>query len=178
MAIVQEILDQTMGFRLRPPKGEPQFVEKGIDSEGKRQRARIYNFVCPNDRGEVFDRWLLRDAEAAERKAENVSSSEQMDQQTPIDLYKGFPDPSFADPVSRPLQIPQEEEEAPPLNKRAEESWFVGQRVKAWFGIGRCWCEGLIQSVEVNTSGCFKAVLNLANGATQYVWDESGLVVP
>lgn len=97
MAIVQEILNQSLGFRLKPPpKGDPQVIEKGVDSEGKRQRARIYKFVCPNDRGEIFNRWLLRDGEAAERKT--VSSSEQMAQQTPIDLLKDFAEPYLSDP--------------------------------------------------------------------------------
>lgn len=110
IAIVQEILNQALGFRLQPPpKGDPRFIEKGIDSEGKRQRTRIYNFVCPNDRGEVFDRWLLRDAEAAERKT--VSSSEQMDHQTPIDLYTGFSDPYLGDPAPKNLQTPQSVQE-------------------------------------------------------------------
>jgi hypothetical protein len=31
---------------------------------------------------------------------------------------------------------------------------------------------------EVNASNCFKAVVKLANGAIQYIWDESELVVP
>lgn len=184
MAVVQEILDQALGFRLEePPSGEPQVVEKGINSDGKRQRARIYKFVCPDDRKEVFDRWLLRDAEATEQKVETVSSSEQMAQQTPKDLYIGFAvpcfaDPYFADPTSDSLKTFQEKtEESPPLSKGSGLGWVAGQRVKAWFGIGRCWCEGLIQSVEVNSSNCFKAVIGLANGATQYIWDESELVV-
>lgn len=106
MVIVQKILHQTMGFKLkRPPKGESQFIEKGIDSEGKRQRVRIYNFVPPSDRGEVFDRWLLRDAEATKQKT--VTSSEQMDHQTPIDILKGLNDPSLGDPSTRKLRTPQ-----------------------------------------------------------------------
>lgn len=169
MAIVQEILEQAIGFRLfKPPKEETQFVEKGIDSKGKRQRSQIYNFVFPNDRGEVFDRWLLRDAEAAERK--NVASSKQMDQQTPIDLLKGF-----ADPSSTPSKIFQKRPEKIPQSDIGTGGWSVGQRVKAWFGMGRCWCDGDLQSVEVNTSNCFKAVVKLANGAIQYVWSESEL---
>jgi hypothetical protein len=106
MAIVQEILYQTMGFKLTPPpKGEPQVVEKGIDSQGKRQRARIYNFVPPSDRGEVFDRWLLKDKEIAIQ--ESVSSYEQMAHENSIDLYKDLSDPSFNDPS---FQLPQAEE--------------------------------------------------------------------
>jgi hypothetical protein len=97
MAIVQELLNQTVGFKLsQPAKGETQFIEKGIDSQGKRERVRIYNFICPDDRGEVFDRWLLQDAGVSVR--ETVSSCEQMDHETPIDLYKGFTDPYFTDP--------------------------------------------------------------------------------
>ena len=100
MGIVQKILNQTLGFRLtQPPKGEPQFIEKGIDSEGKRQRVRIYNFVPPYDRGEVFDRWILRDAEAVQQKT--VTSSEQMDHQTLIGILKGLSDPSVGDPSSQ-----------------------------------------------------------------------------
>ncbi|MBA2750337.1 MAG: DUF3854 domain-containing protein, partial [Tatlockia sp.] len=97
MAIVQELLNQTVGFKLsQPPKGETQFIEKGIDSQGKRERVRIYNFIFPDDRGEVFDRWLLQDAGVSVR--ESVSSCEQMDHENPIDLYKGFRDPYFTDP--------------------------------------------------------------------------------
>ncbi len=93
IAIIQEILNQALGFRLAPPpRGEPQFIERGTDSGGKRQRLRIYNFICPEDRGEVFDRWLLRDAGVAAR--ETVSSCEQMDHENPIDIYKDFSDPS------------------------------------------------------------------------------------
>ena len=85
MAIIQEILYQTMGFRLTPPpKGEPQVVEKGIDNQGKRQRARIYNFTCPEDREEVFERWLRKDEESAIQ--ENVSNYEQMAHEKPIDI--------------------------------------------------------------------------------------------
>jgi hypothetical protein len=106
MAIIQEILYQTMGFRLTPPpKGEPQVVEKGIDSQGKRQRARIYNFTCPEDRGEVFERWLLKDKGSAIQ--EDVSSCEQMAHENPIDLYKDFSEPSFSEPS---VQLPQTEE--------------------------------------------------------------------
>lgn len=178
MAIVQEILNQALGFRLEePPEGEPQVIEKGVNSKGKRQRLEIYRFVYPDDdRREIFDRWLLRDAEAAERKAEQkwcsknvLTSDTEMAEQNPIDLYT-----DFAPPSPRILQTPQEKEISPP-NKRAGEGWVVGQRVKTWFGIGHCWREGLIQSVEVNTSGCFKAVVKLANGATQYIWHESDL---
>lgn len=135
MAIAQEILYQSLGFRLQtPPKEDPQFIEQGIDSEGKRQRARIYNFVCFKDRKEVFDRWLLRDAEAAARKVENVSSYEQMDQQTPIDLYKGFPDPYFADPFSKSLQTPQpsQQEEALIPQSVQERALKVGTTVTRW----------------------------------------------
>jgi hypothetical protein len=135
MALVQEILNQALGFRLEPPpKGEPQVVEKGVDSEGKRQRARIYKFICPNDRREVFDRWLLRDAEAAERKTENVSNSEQMAQQTPIDLYTGFAEPYFAEPSSAPSKTSQEKpEEIPPLTKGAGDGALtVGTTVTRW----------------------------------------------
>ncbi len=97
MAIVQEILYQTIGFRLvPPPKDEPQFIEKGIDSQGRRQRVRIYNFICPEDRSEVFDRWLLRDEKLS--CPENVTSSEQMDHLNPVDIYKDLSDPYLSDP--------------------------------------------------------------------------------
>ncbi|MBA2748561.1 MAG: DUF3854 domain-containing protein, partial [Tatlockia sp.] len=119
MAIVQELLNQTVGFKLsQPPKGETQFIEKGIDSQGKRERVRIYNFICPDDRGEVFDRWLLRDAGASREETvsnceqmdheKTVSNCEQMDHENPIDLYKGFRDPYFTDPFPQVVQ-----EEAP-----------------------------------------------------------------
>lgn len=176
MAIVQEILSQTIGFRLRkPPKEKPQFIEKEVDSEGKRQRIRIYNFVYPKDRGEVFDRWLLRDAELAER-TENVSISDTfVDHQTPIDLSTGFSDPSFSDPK------PETPKKATPQNPPIQmgvgaKGWYPGQRVETWWTVGRYWCGGLIQSVEVNVSGCFKAVVKLTNGVSKYVWDESELV--
>ncbi len=97
---------QTVGFKLsQPPKGETQFIEKGIDSQGKRERVRIYNFICPDDRGEVFDRWLLQDAGVSVR--ESVSSCEQMDHENPIDIYKDFSDPYFTDPYSTRGKTPQ-----------------------------------------------------------------------
>lgn len=100
MAIAQEILYQTMGFRLvSPPKGETKFIEKGIDKLGKRQRVRIYNFICPEDRGEVFERWLLRDEKLS--CPETVTSFEQMDHLNPVDIYKGFTDPKVSDPSSQ-----------------------------------------------------------------------------
>jgi len=197
MAIVQEILNQALGFRLEPPpKGEPRFIEKGIDSEGKRQRTRIYNFVCPNDRVEVFDRWLLRDAEAAERKT--VSSSEQMDQQTHIDLFKGFSDPKLSDPsFPEPENIPPviregkrepgwEAEPAPlpqvprqkevPTPKSSEERWSVGQRVKAWFGLKGSWCDATVLKSEIDGSRkFFKVLVQFVNGPAQYVWEPSWL---
>lgn len=172
MAIVQEILYQALGFRLQQPQKEkPQFIEKGIDSEGKRKRTRIYNFVCPNDRKEFFDRWLLRDAEAAERKIETVSNSEQMDHQTPIDLNTEFNDPSFSDPN------PPNKAENPLPSTREVRGWRVGQKVKAWCNLANALRDGVIESVEVNSSNCFKALVRFADDAYAYqlYWDESGL---
>jgi hypothetical protein len=117
MATVQELLAQTMGFRLK----KSGFIEKGIDSNGKRQRIRTYQFVPPKDgRDEVFERWLLRDGKSFE--LESVTSSEQMDHQTPIDLLKEFSDPKLGDP-----SIP-EPDKFPALVDRRER--VLGEEVK------------------------------------------------
>jgi hypothetical protein len=121
MATVQELLEQTMGFRLQ----KSGFIEKGVDSNGKRQRIRTYQFVPPNDgRDEVFQRWLLRDGKSPE--LESVTSSEQMDHQTPIDLLKGFSDPKLGDPsvsALSPQTTPQQ------LPAQATADFKVGDAV-------------------------------------------------
>lgn len=152
------------------------------DSTGMLSNA----FALDDGRDVIFTQWLERDEAKAVKAQAKVST---VSTQSPsLEIV------STSDTVSTPgkyisiissgyqlvdtnLIDPQEKpERTSPISKGAGEGWQVGQQVKAWFSMGLRWCDGVILDVEINASRCFKAVVKLVNGTTQYVWDESWLI--
>ena len=149
------------------------------DATGMRDQA----FALDDGRDMIFEQWLERDEAKAlktEAKAatqspspENVSSSDTVS--TPGKYISIIP--SGYQPVDTVSISDTKTEINPQVDKRAEAGgWRVGQRVKAWLGIAAAWHEGIILEVTVNASGCFKSLVQFANGCVQYFWDDKQLI--
>jgi hypothetical protein len=145
------------------------------DSKGMLGNA----FALDDGRDVIFAQWLERDeAKALKTQAqvttqsppsENVSTSDTVS--TPGKYISIIPN-GYQTVDTRPMDKNSTNLQT---NKVAETGWFVGQRVKAWFGIGCGWCDGVILEVGVNASRCFRSLVKFTNGAIQYIWDESQL---
>ncbi len=148
-------------------------------------------FALDDGRDMIFERWLERDeAKALKTEAQVATQSPQPENVSKSDTvstpgkyisiipsgYQPVDTVSTSDTETEDISQQQKKETNPQANKVAESGWYVGQRVKAWFGVGSAWCDGVILEVGINASRCFKSIVRFTNGAIQYIWDESQLI--
>lgn len=148
-------------------------------------------FALDDGRDMIFEQWLERDeAKASKIQAQVATQSPQPKNVSTSDTvstrgkyrsiipsgYQPVDTVSISDTKTEDISQQQKNETNPQANKVAESGWYVGQQVKAWFGVGSAWCDGVILEVEVNASRCFRSIVRFTNGAIQYIWDESQLI--